>query len=103
MPEARTFYTDVHNGVRKIAREEGWHPGSTLFAYNDRRKDGSRRLSYAFNGWRVPPRMRDAILTRVCAGLQMLDIQGCDVYWRISKSVHGPYDKLCIDVPSNET
>ena len=92
-----TPYAKIHKQVRAITAEEGWGAWCT---YNDLRKDGSRRICYYNNGYRIPYSMKDAIRKRTEALLRTNNLPGT-VYWHVAyRGGYSDYDKLCIVVPA---
>lgn len=86
-------YGKFHKDVREACESAGWNVYGT---YNDKRKDGSRRLSYARNGWDVPEDMKAKILANVKALVKEHNIDG-EVYWFAAERYgYGAYDKLCV-------
>ena len=88
-----------HNDVRDVCSKNGWGVWST---FNDKHKDGSRRVSYMRNGWRVPNEMKEMIRIGAQDLCTVHNIVG-HVYW-IESYVggHGTADKLCIDIKAPE-
>lgn len=90
----------IHAQIRQACSNAGWEVFGT---YNDKRKDGSRRLSYARNGWPVPATIKAAILKEVAGIVDQHEMKGATVYWwDAHRPGYGSYDKLCINVPAQE-
>ena len=86
-------YGKFHKDVREACKSAGWKVFST---YNDKRKDGSRRLNYSRNGWPVPEEMKTKILADVKTLVKEHNIDG-EVYWFTAERYgYGAYDKLCV-------
>jgi hypothetical protein len=88
-------YKNFHPQVRDICAKYGW---TVLNTYNDKRKDGSRRLSYCRNGSSLGPAAKRTILSRV-RGLTECENMNANVYWyKATRGGYGTYDKLCVVV-----
>jgi hypothetical protein len=68
-------------------------------AYNDKRKDGSRRLSYVTPFEEIDPDDRAAIKFNLIRALQHANLMG-EVAWIESVTDHGYCWKLTIQVPA---
>jgi hypothetical protein len=86
-------YGKFHKDVREACESAGWVVYNT---YNDKHKDGSRRISYSRNGWPVPDKMKAKILANVKTLVKEHNIDG-EVYWFDAyRHGYGDYDKLCV-------
>ena len=92
------MYKQFHKAVRQACEDNGWDVWST---YNDKRSTCVRRLSYSRNGWELPEEMKDNILVAVRELVKVFNINGA-VYWHKAKHPYGLYDKLCVDIHSED-
>lgn len=84
-----------HKEIREMCEAKGWDVFQT---FNDKHKDGSRRVSYMRNGWRLPTEMKLKILVGAQEIVKKHNVNGT-VYWRESERMgYGYYDKLCVDI-----
>jgi hypothetical protein len=79
--------------IKKIANNAGWEIWNT---HGDRRKDGTIRRSYYRNGWRLPAKMKNKILSDV-DNLLKTSGMNATAEWRVAEKYgYGEYDKLTI-------
>lgn len=84
----------INARVRQLCEENGWE---VFFNFNDKRKDGTRRLKYMRNGAPVDKQTKKKIISAVMA--EFADSNFISVDWLVGmRQGYGPYDYLCIVV-----
>jgi hypothetical protein len=83
----------IAKAVRSIVEASGYE---YWFSYNDKRKDGTRRIKFMRNGWDMGKTARDAFQWRINKDLIAWDVPFKSAGWIKATGGRGPYDAFVV-------
>ena len=96
-----------NNELRKIFTKYGWvvpadYKSNAVWAYSDKRKNGSRRIAFQAGWFRTTAQIRELVLDDVMKFIDDNDINAT-VYWWSTRHDYctqsSKYDKFCVHMP----
>ena len=81
--------------VKKIVKEHY----DFRWSYNDKRKDGTRRLKFMHNGWRYPAEEKIEMFKNIKKALSKTELTINSVMWKEGHCQRGDYEYFEVIIP----